>query len=165
MTTIRYLTSLLTFYLRGEITVEQNFVRFKLPNTILGIIPLGARKESVPVTQIASTQSNFKLRFFRLIFAALVIALGFYLLPNSFAGGLIILILGANMVINSFTITLDVNMTSGKPYHISFFILEKGKADRAESLINQKISGRLDDTNVRQQTDRVIGAISDLGKK
>ena len=45
MTSIKYMTSLLTFYLKGEIRTEKNFIQFKTPNTILGLIPLGAKTE------------------------------------------------------------------------------------------------------------------------
>ncbi len=34
MEPIEYMTSLLTFYLKGEIKSEQNFINFKVPNTI-----------------------------------------------------------------------------------------------------------------------------------
>ena len=45
MQPIQYMTSLLTFYLKGEIRQEQNFVNLKKPNTILSLIPLGAKKD------------------------------------------------------------------------------------------------------------------------
>ena len=39
MNTVTYVVSLLTFYLKGEIRSEQNFVVFQEPNTVLGLIP------------------------------------------------------------------------------------------------------------------------------
>lgn len=44
-----YMTSILTFYIRGEIKIEQNIVSFKVPNTILGIIPLGYKCDSMAI--------------------------------------------------------------------------------------------------------------------
>ena len=63
MQPIQYMSSLLTFYLKGEIRQEQNFVNLKRPNTILSLIPLGAKKDSIPVNQLSSVESNFKLHF------------------------------------------------------------------------------------------------------
>lgn len=60
MEPIEYMTSLLTFYLKGEIKSEQNFINFKVPNTILGLIPLGARTSKLPVNQIASVSTIHK---------------------------------------------------------------------------------------------------------
>ena len=58
MQPITYMTSLFTFYLQGEIKSEQNFISFKVPNTILGLIPLGAQTEKFTISQIASTATN-----------------------------------------------------------------------------------------------------------
>lgn len=61
MQPITYMTSLFTFYLKGEIKSEQNFISFKVPNTILGLIPLGAQTEKFTISQIASTATNTRL--------------------------------------------------------------------------------------------------------
>lgn len=160
MNSIRYITSLLTFYLKGEISTEQNFVKFKEPNTILGLIPLGARKESVAINQIASTQTNFKLKFGKLLIGIILAILAVTMLPNSVALGIILFVIAANSIIDAFEIDLKVNMTSGQVKLIDFFIFEKGKAEQAEFQINALIAGRLDDTNTRQQTDRIVDAIN-----
>ena len=60
MKAIKYMTSLLTFYIKGEIATEQNFLKIRFPNTVLALIPLGSRKYNVPVAQISSVASNFK---------------------------------------------------------------------------------------------------------
>lgn len=49
MEAIKYMTSLLTFYIKGEIATEQNFLKIRLPNTVLALIPFGSRKYNVPV--------------------------------------------------------------------------------------------------------------------
>ena len=54
MKAIKYMTSLLTFYIKGEIATEQNFLKIRFPNTVLALIPLGSRKYNVPVAQISS---------------------------------------------------------------------------------------------------------------
>ena len=159
MEPIRYMTSLLLFYLKGEIRSEQNFVVFKIPNTIMGLIPLGAKTEKVPVTQIASTATNLKLRFGRMIAGIFVIIIALSMAADSFAAFLIFLILGINWIIDAFELNLVVTMTSGQQKPIDFFIFEKKKAAAAEEQINAMIGGRLDDTNVRQQTDRIVDAI------
>lgn len=162
MTTIRYFTSLLTFYLKGQITIEPNFVKFSIPNTILGLIPLGAKKETVPVNQIASTQSNFKLKLGKLLLGGLLVlvAIGCFTSISTLVAGFLILLIGANLVIDAFEIDLEIVMTSGQKKYIDFFIFDKGKAEEAEKLINAIISNRLDDTNNRQQTDRIVDAIN-----
>lgn len=159
METVKYITSLFTFYLKGEISSEQNFVRFKVPNTILGLIPLGAKKDNVAINQISSTQTNFKLKFGKFLVGAIIAALGFSMMKDSLALSLILFLIAANSIIDAFEIDLQVNMTSGQTKVIDFFIFDKGKAEAAERQINMMISNRLDDTNNRQQTDRIVDAI------
>lgn len=160
MEPIRYMTSLLTFYLKGEIKSEQNFIVFKNPNTILGLIPLGAKTDKYPVTQIASTSTNFKLKLGKLILGIIVAIAALSAMKDSFAGALFILLFAANWIIDAFEIDLVVTTTAGQQKPIDFFIFEKAKAQLAEQQINEMISNRLSDTNVREQTNRVVDAIN-----
>lgn len=165
MQPIQYMTSLLTFYLKGEIRQEQNFVNLKKPNTILGLIPLGAKKDSVPVSQLASVESNFKLRFGSLLVGALIavfgLLLGFASIdPAMLLFGLLLFLVGVNKVITAFETILTIKTTAGDVKDIAFLIFEKAKAEEAEKQIRQIISDRLDDTNNRVQTDRIVDAIN-----
>lgn len=101
MTSIKYMTSLLTFYLKGEIRTEKNFIQFKTPNTILGLIPLGAKTEKFTIDQISSTTTNFRLRLKYLIFGIfwLLIAVSCLSDSDTLAAGLICLLLGINNII------------------------------------------------------------------
>ena len=162
MEPITYMTSLFTFYLKGEIKSEQNFIVFKNPNTVLGLIPLGAKTDKVPVNQIASTSTNFKLQLGKLILGAFaaIMALSVMTAKDGFAAGLILLLLAANWIIDAFEIDLVVTTTAGQERLIDFLIFDKSKAELDEQQINAMISGRLTDTNVREQTDRVVDAIN-----
>ena len=157
---IQYMTSLLTFYLKGEIRQEQNFVNLKKPNTILGFIPLGAKKESIPVSQLSSVESNFKLRLGSLLIGAIIAIAGLCTFTTSFILGLILLFVGVNGAITAFETILTIKTTAGDIKNIPFLIFEKGKADIAEQQIRQIISERLDDTNNRVQTNRIVDAIN-----
>ena len=160
MNKIKYMTSLLAFYLKGEISQEQNFVNFKIPNTILGFIPIGTKKESIPVSQLSSIESNFKLYFKRFLIGLIISISGLLLMSISFLAGLVILAIGANYVITAFDIRLTVKTTAGEIKNISFLIFEKSKLYKAETQIRQVLSDRLDDTNNRMQTDRIVDAIN-----
>lgn len=160
MQPIKYMTSLLTFYLKGEIRQEQNFVNLKKPNTILSLIPLGAKKDSIPVSQLASVESNFKLHFGSLLIGVIIAIIGLCLVSESFILALILMAVGANKAITAFETILTIKTTAGDIKDISFLIFEKSKAEEAERQIRQIISDRLDDTNNRVQTDRIVDAIN-----
>lgn len=160
MQPIKYMTSLLTFYLKGEIRQEQNFVNLKKPNTILSLIPLGSKKDSIPVSQLSSVESNFKLHFGSLLLGAIIAIVGLCLLSESFLFALILMLVGANKAITAFETILTIKTTAGDVKEISFLIFDKAKAEEAERQIRQIISDRLDDTNNRAQTDRIVDAIN-----
>jgi len=162
MEKIKYFTSFLTFYLKGEVAFEQNFVKFKKPNTILGLIPLGAKKESVPVTQLSVVESNFKLHFGKFLIGLLVSILGLFLLTGDSGQiiGIIIAILGLNSAMSAFETVVTIRTTAGTEKKIEFFIIDKGKANKVEEFLNKIINDRLNDTNTREQTDRIVDAIN-----
>lgn len=85
---------------------------------------------------------------------------GLCLFSEAFLVGLILLLVGANMGITAFETILTIKTTAGDVKNISFLIFERAKADQAESQIRQIISDRLDDTNNRVQTDRIVDAIN-----
>ncbi len=160
MQTVQYMTSLLTFYLKGEIKQDLNFVHLKRPNTILRLIPLGAQKDSMPVSQLSSVESNFKLRIGSLIFGMLIASMGLSMLSESFIAALLFILIGANTAITAFETILTIKTTAGDVKSISFLIFEKAKAELAENQIRSIISDRLDATNNRMQTDRIVEAIN-----
>lgn len=164
METITFMTSLLTFYLKGEIKAEQNFLRLKKPNTLLTFIPLGAKKNNVPINQIADVSTSFKLVLKSFLLGAVEVIVGFTLFGTSFFIGLLLLLLGAFTIINSFQTELNIRTTSGTSYYLFFLIFEKSKAEQAENAINSMIGSRMNDTNTRAvtetQTEALINAIN-----
>ena len=176
METIVFMTSIITFYLKGEISQEQNFVKFKIPNTILGLIPLGAGCENIPITQISAVGTNFHLKFSYFIIGLITAFIGMSVIKSSIIFGLLMLIIGVLVVICSFQCFLVTDLTSGRVIVISFVIFEKSKAEYAAAQINALVSNRIDDTNVRvhtdreiedsrDQTDRIVDAINGKGKR
>lgn len=164
MEAIKYMTSLLTFYIKGEITTEQNFLKIRFPNTVLALIPLGSRKYNVPVAQISSVASNFKFdikSFFVGLFLTLISLSCFSSGGNGIIVGLILLVLSLSLLINSFITELKVDTTSGAYYYIPFIIFEKAKASQAEQMISSIIATRLNDTNNREVSEASTNAIVD----
>lgn len=156
MQKIEFTTSVLTFYLKGSIEGDEHFINFKVPNTILGMIPLGARTDNLATNQISSTTTNFKLQIKQLLIGLFIFLLGIDLLNDSFIIALIALVFGASTFIDAFECDLVVLTTSGQSLLIDFLIFEKEKAVQASQEINALIANRIDDTNVRVQTDKVV---------
>lgn len=176
METITFMSSVITFYIKGEISAEQNFVRFKIPNK-LGLIPLGSNDERTPITQISLVRMTTKVKPFWFVVGFLLTFVSFLVFTEmpSFKC-VLILLLGIAMIICSLRKCLDVDLTSGRVIRVPFVIFERDKAEQAAAMINDLISNRIDDTNVRihtdrsiddnrEQTDRVVDAIKGLENK
>ena len=121
---------------------------------------MGAKKDSIPVSQLSSVESNFKLNFGSLLLGAIIAIAGLCMVSGSFIVALILMLIGANKAITAFETILTIKTTAGDVKNISFLIFEKAKAELAETQIRQIISDRLDDTNNRVQTDRIVDAIN-----
>lgn len=154
-----FITSYLTFYLKGEFGLDGDFVKLKVPNTILKVIPLGAENKTVAVTQIASVDNSFKLEFKPFLVGVLISILGLNMLGGNFVTGLAILLYGVLSAISSFQTVLSVNTTAGQSLKISFVIFEKAKALGVKETIEKIIAQRHHDTNVRVHTQASTEAI------
>lgn len=162
------MTSLLTFYLKGSISLDQNFVQLSSPNTIFGLIPLGSLKQNVPVSQIASVSTTFHLKLFNLLIGAFLVLFGpLVILDGDFGPGLLLMLLGASLAINAFQTNLIMTTTDGGIRLISFLVFEKEKAQQATDNINLIVSNRLNNTNNQNiiaannaNTDRIVDAIN-----
>ena len=139
---ITFMISLLLFYMKGEIRMEQNFIKTKLPNAIL-FIPFGTKRKSIPINQISSVNSNFSLNPKSFICGLVALIAAIICLGGSPAWGIILLLLAALFIIDSFTTMLVIEKTSGNVEEIPFYIMEKTKCENIEEMINQIISQRM----------------------
>ncbi|MGB4985418.1 MAG: hypothetical protein WBO70_06565 [Erysipelotrichaceae bacterium] len=165
-----YMSSLLTFYLKGSVEIETNKVVTEVPNTVLGLIPLGKTKGNIAIDQIAAVDTSFHLDIKGFIIGILFIAFGVYFIkqggfdPSAILVTLIFSGIGLMRCISALETILLIEKTSGAHFGILFVVFEKQKAFEICEIINEKIDDRLKDTNVRvhttENTDRIIDAIN-----
>lgn len=167
MKTIKYRISLPTAYLKGEVTHEQNFVKLKTPNILFSLLAIGTKTDVIPVNQIATVTRTFNCIGVILLFGIILMWSGFSAMSaskilslSSSLASIILILLGVLIIITSFQTVITIKTTSGEALKISVLIFDRSKALEIEDLINQLISNRLDDTNNRQQTDRIVEAIT-----
>lgn len=167
MKTIKYRISLPTAYLKGEVTHEQNFVKLKTPNILFSLLAIGTKTDVIPVNQIATVTRTFNCIGVILLFGIILMWSGFSVISaskilslSSSLAPIILILLGVLIIVTSFQTVITIKTTSGESLKISVLIFDRSKALEIEDLINQLISNRLDDTNNRQQTDRIVEAIT-----
>ena len=157
MEPITFMRSLGTFYMKGEIAGDRTMINVAVPNTLFfGLIPLGKKNRSVPVTQIASVTTSTKVKGWYLLFGLIMLLTGFASFGDSAIAGLICCLLAAYLFISAFETLFIMKMTSAEEIQVYFIVFEKDKAKQAETAVNHLIIERLNDTNVRDQMDRSI---------
>ena len=159
MKPIRFYTSQLLFFLRGEFSFEREFVNIKYPNTILGIIPLGKSYDTLPVNQIASVRSCFSMKFLQFLLGVFFVVYGIVAAPDSNGASILLSIIGLGVILTSFEVYLSIGLTSSQVKTFSFWVIDKRKADKAVENIRYLIAYRMNYTNNRLQTDRIINTL------
>lgn len=152
----KFSVSLLAFWVKGSMSVNDRFLNIDMPNTVLfGLIPAGKDKQHTPLSGITnvSTSSSFKLG--AMIFGAILALCGFAAIGSSGLGGLIIALIGIVMFLSGIKSSLSFER-AGIRQVISVPFFESSKISAFADEINEKLASYQDDRNVRIQTDRQI---------
>ena len=162
-----FITSYLTFYLKGTAECDGNFVKFSTPNTILKLVPMGSNKQTFPIEQVSSVTTDFRVTLGSLAWGVLFAIVGLACFGSSFLLGLILLAYGALTVLSSLQTAVRIT-AAGNNYLLPIIFLQKAKAEEIADAIQQAIASRYSDTNVRvhseKSTDRIVDAIESMKK-
>lgn len=135
----RFSPTVLLFWLKTSVAASNMRVQYRSPNTILGLIPLGAETQTIPLRNIASVDTSTKFHMGSFLFGLVFIIAGFATLSNSAAVGIILLLIGLAMIANMMTSELNfVNQAGGKN-SVTVSILEKGKLARLSQSIQERV--------------------------
>ena len=127
-----YLRSLLTFYLKGIIYTENGFIKFRQPNTLLGIIPLGSKEESLLIKQIVGINTSFKFEFSFFIFGLALVIVG---IPT-----IILSIVGIMLLISAFQTDFEISTTGSAKKHVFFIVFDNGKMYKVKEYIESALA-------------------------
>ena len=140
--------------------MEGDFIKTSNPNTILKVIPLGSQNKTIPVGQLSSVDDSFRLDIKSFFWGIIFTLIGLNMLGSSFVGALILTAYGLVTVLSSFQTLLKLNLTSGETHVISVVVFEKENLLSCKDTIEGLIQRRYNNTNVTENTDRIIEALS-----
>lgn len=154
----KFSVSLLAFWVKGTLKVDNRFLHVDLPNTVLfGLIPAGRNRQNVPLTGITNVATSNSYKMGAMIFGAIIAIAGVASLSSSGIGALIITLIGILMFLSGIKTSLTFEK-SGTTETIDVPFFEGSKIREFADDINNHIAQRQDDTNVRMQTDRQINS-------
>lgn len=168
MEPITFNRGILRPYMKGKISCDQNLIHVEEPTSLLWFIPTGHRSYQLPLAQVASvvsTSVNHWVGLFFCVFSLIYIAIAIVGSLASFQfveflAGLIVGALVLWLTLLCMPGYLVIATTAGQEARIKFTFFERSKAALAAQQLNQMIANRMDDTNVRINTDRVVEAIN-----
>jgi hypothetical protein len=131
--------SIVLFFIKSKFYVTNKRFVAHIPNVILFVIPVGANTVTYPLKNIGAIRSRMKLRFFKLLIAAILVFSGLGLLTQS-PLGLIMLLLGVVAGIESFPCLINVETSGAGGLWYQIAIWEKAAAQQLVNEVNQTIA-------------------------
>lgn len=123
----RFSPSVIIFWLKTSIAASSTRVQYKAPNTLFGLIPLGASTKTIPLCNIASVDTNTRFNFGSLVWGVVFLLIGLGCLDSSVAVALVLILVAAANLANTMSASLVFHDPSGGANAITVSILEKDK--------------------------------------
>ena len=123
----RFSPSVIIFWLKTSIAASSTRVQYRAPNTLFGLIPLGASTKTIPLRNIASVDTNTKFNLGSLVWGVVFLLIGLGCLDSSVAVALVLILVAAANLANTMSASLVFHDPSGGANTITVSILEKGK--------------------------------------
>ena len=136
----QFMFSLVHFFLSTKVLLTDRRLAWQRPNTLAGLVPLGAQLTTFPLANVASVATSTWIRIWRLLLGGLGSLVALFNLSQVW--GWILLVIGVYLVLTAFRALLVVVNTGGQRYPVSLAINSRGAAQRFASSVNQVIAAR-----------------------
>ena len=123
----RFSPSVIIFWLKTSIAASSTRVQYRAPNTLFGLIPLGASTKTIPLRNIASVDTNTKFNLGSLVWGVVFLLIGLGCLDSSVSVALVLILVAAANLANTMSAQLDFVNQAGGRNSVKVSILEKDK--------------------------------------
>lgn len=123
----RFSPSVIIFWLKTSIAASSTRVQYKAPNTLFGLIPLGASTKTIPLRNIASVDTNTRFNLGSLVWGLIFLFVGFGMFDSNALVAIVCLLVAVANFANVMSATLTFHDPSGGANAITVSILEKDK--------------------------------------
>lgn len=153
MKEISFSISLLFFWLKGAVTVDDKFIKTNLSNTILGFIPAGKDNQNIPLKNISGAMLSTSYSVKAIIIGLILIFIALGSLGSSFIGALFWLIIGVGILGSGIRTVLTIEK-SGTPYQIFVPFFEKQKMVQLNDYIHNALAEDINKTDLNLFFDK-----------
>lgn len=138
-----FTTNLILNWLKTDFTLTNKRIVGSQPNTLFGLIPLGKAEITFPLKNVSGVGVSTQFYFKRFLFGAILALIALGTFGSSFLLGLILLVLGSLLLVNSYTASLKITNNAGQSPVIEISILEKDKIQQFANKVNSSIADLL----------------------
>lgn len=133
-----YMASILFFWVKGYIEVDNRVIKVQRQNTIAHIIPAGEDKQVFRLDNVQGSSQHTSYKLFNFIVGALIAFFGFETLGSNAILGIVLAVFGVIIFLNGIVTELIIN-GNGSNYFVGVTLFDKQKIID----INQKIQEAL----------------------
>lgn len=123
----RFSPSVIIFWLKTSIAASSTRIQYTTPNTLFGLIPLGADTKTIPLRNVASVDTSTKFNLGSLVWGVVFLLIGLGCLDSSVAVALVLILVAASNLANTMSAQLDFVNQAGGRNSVKVSILEKDK--------------------------------------
>lgn len=135
----RFSPSVIIFWLKTSIAASSTRVQYKAPNTLFGLIPLGASTKTIPLRNIASVDTNTRFNLGSLVWGLIFLFVGFGMFNSNALVAIVCLLVAAANLANVMSASLVFHDPSGGANAITVSILEKDKLMKLAQEIQARV--------------------------
>ena len=123
----RFIVSLLFPFLKAEMMCSSSRFVYKVPNTLLGIIPIGSEENTFPISAISAVTASGRFKFGRALLALVFLIFGFAFMDGYPVRGAILLLLSVVFALTSYSTALVVTNHAGGSFGLEISFIESRK--------------------------------------
>lgn len=135
----RFSPSVVIFWLKTSVAASSTRVQYKAPNTLFGLIPLGASTKTIPLRNIASVDTNTRFNLGSLVWGLIFLFVGFGMFDSNALVAIVCLLVAVANFANVMSATLTFHDPSGGANAITVSILEKDKLMKLAQEIQTRV--------------------------
>lgn len=142
----RFSPSVIIFWLKTSIAASSTRIQYTTPNTLFGLIPLGADTKTIPLRNVASVDTSTKFNLGSPVWGVVFLLIGLGCLDSSVAVALVLILVAASNLANTMSAQLDFVNQAGGRNSVKVSILEKDKlmqlAQNIQRLVFADVEGQ-----------------------
>jgi hypothetical protein len=134
----QFIFSPLLFFLSTRVVLTDQRVAGERPNTLLGLIPVGAETFTYPLASVSAVATSTRLSILRVLVGAVLALVGLANYPQSW----LVLLIGFLVLLGALRAAIRITNQAGQTIRLPFFWFTKGPAQAFVDVVNTTIAAR-----------------------